>query len=63
MAAQQAITRNGETKRTWQDIALELMQEQDHTKLIALCHELNDVMIEEERLKTQQRIGLVTNRT
>ena len=45
-------------KRKWQDIASQLSREEDSEKMLALCHELNDAMLEEQRLKVQQRIGL-----
>ena len=58
MASQQGpVPEEGETKRKWQDVAQELSEEQDPVKRTALYKELNNAMLEEERLKARRRIG------
>ena len=52
----QDVRPNDKPQRNWQEIAAELSQEQDPQKVIQLSRELNDVMLEDERRKAQQRV-------
>lgn len=42
--------------RPWRDIAAELRIEEDPEKILTLATELNDAMVEEERLRVQDRM-------
>jgi hypothetical protein len=49
-------TVHGETRRSWQEIAQEVTQEQDPTKVRELSVELNQAMLDEERRKVRLRL-------
>jgi hypothetical protein len=51
----QSLSPNENPKRSWQQIAIELAQEDDPQKIVQLSHEMNDLMLEEERQKVQVR--------
>jgi hypothetical protein len=48
-------TANSKTPRSWQEIAREVTQEQDPVKVRKLSAELNQAMLDEERLKVRLR--------
>ena len=48
----------GAPKRTWQEVTEALSHEHDPLKLHALIKELNHLLLEEERRKVMQRLGL-----
>ena len=50
-------TADGKTPRSWQAIAREVTQEQDPVKVRKLSAELNQAMLDEERLKVRLRLG------
>ena len=43
-------------RRSWQEIAAELSRENDPQRIVELSHELNEVMLEDERRKVQDRV-------
>jgi len=45
-------------KRRWQEIAQQVTQENNPTKMIKLIKELNEAMLAEEREKVQPRLGI-----
>jgi hypothetical protein len=50
-------TANSGTQRSWQEIAREVTQEQDPTKVRKLSVELNQAMLDEERRRVRFRLG------
>jgi hypothetical protein len=46
---------NSKTQRSWQEIAREVTQEQDPTKVRKLSAELNQAMLDEERRRVRLR--------
>lgn len=50
------MTPDSLTRKTWQDIAHDIEQEQSPLKIRALAHELNQAMLDEERQKVAHRI-------
>jgi hypothetical protein len=53
MAIQDMSQTASETQRSWQEIAREVTQEQDSTKVRKLSAELNQALLEEERRKVR----------
>jgi hypothetical protein len=56
MSNQSVPSPQDKPKRSWQEVAEELSQEYDTQKVIDLSHELNDVMIEDEKRKAQKHL-------
>lgn len=50
------VPSNEKPKRSWQEIAVDLSRENDPGKIAELSHELNDAMLDDERLKARTRL-------
>ena len=50
------VPSNENPRRSWQEIAVDLSQENDPQKIAELSDELNDAMLEDERLKAKHRL-------
>jgi len=51
----------GESERTahsWEEIVMQLAQEQNRFRVAELAHKLNDAMLAEEREKVRRRLGV-----
>jgi hypothetical protein len=44
-------------RRSWREVALEVMQERDPARMIALCKELDGALLDEEWRKINLRLG------
>jgi hypothetical protein len=50
------VPSNEKPRRSWQEIAIDLSRESDPQKIAELSHEMNDAMLEDERLKARARL-------